>query len=65
MNTDFWTLIRGGMIKLEVQRQESCTSCKGKSTTGGEVVCPECKGSGQVTQMAGQMKFWLCRKSAV
>lgn len=59
VGTDFWTLIRGGMIKLEVQRQESCTSCKGKSTTGGEVVCPECKGSGQVTQMAGQMKFNL------
>ncbi len=59
VNTDFWTLIRGGVTKLEVQRQESCTSCKGKSTTGGEVVCPECKGSGQVTQMAGQMKFNL------
>jgi len=59
VNTDFWTLIRGGVTKLEVQRQESCTSCKGKSTTGGEVVCPECKGTGQVTQMAGQMKFNL------
>jgi len=59
VSTDFWTLIRGGVTKLEVQRQESCTSCKGKSTTGGEVVCPECKGSGQVTQMAGQMKFNL------
>ena len=59
VSTDFWTLIRGGMTRLEIQRQEVCPTCKGKSTTGGEMECPECKGTGQVTQMAGQMKFNL------
>jgi len=59
VTADFWTLIRGGMTRLEIQRQETCPTCKGKSTTGGEMECPECKGTGQVTQMAGQMKFNL------
>ncbi|HEY0308543.1 MAG TPA: J domain-containing protein, partial [Acidobacteriaceae bacterium] len=59
VTADFWTLIRGGMTRLEIQRQEVCPTCKGKSTTGGEMECPECKGTGQVTQMAGQMKFNL------
>ena len=59
VSTDFWTLIRGGMTRLEIQRQEICPTCHGKSTVGGEMECPECHGSGQVTQMAGQMKFNL------
>ena len=40
--------IRGGVARLEIQRQELCPTCKGKSTTGGSVECPECHGSGQV-----------------
>jgi molecular chaperone DnaJ len=59
VTADFWTLIRGGMTRLEIQRQETCPACHGKSTVGGEMECPECKGAGQVTQMAGQMKFNL------
>ena len=54
---DFWTAIRGGTVKLEIQRQEVCPTCKGKSTTGGSVECPECHGTGQVQQMGGRMKF--------
>ncbi len=54
---DFWTAVRGGVTRLEIQRQEMCPTCKGKSTTGGAVECPECHGSGQVTQMGGRMKF--------
>lgn len=57
VNVDFWTAIRGGIARLEIQRQEICPTCKGKSTTGGSVECPECHGSGQVTQMGGRMKF--------
>jgi molecular chaperone DnaJ len=57
VNVDFWTAIRGGVARLEIQRQEMCPTCKGKSTTGGSVECPECHGSGQVTQMGGRMKF--------
>jgi molecular chaperone DnaJ len=57
VSVDFWTAVRGGSVKLEIQRQESCPTCKGKSTTGGSIECPECHGSGQVTQMGGRMKF--------
>lgn len=53
---DFWTAIRGGVVKLQVVRQELCPTCKGKPATGGGI-CPECQGSGQVTQMGGRMKF--------
>ena len=54
---DFWTAVRGGVTRLEIQRQETCPSCKGKSVTGGAIECPECQGTGQVTQMGGRMKF--------
>ncbi|MBB5342897.1 DnaJ C-terminal domain-containing protein [Tunturibacter empetritectus] len=57
VSVDFWTAVRGGVARLEIQRQEVCPTCKGKSTTGGSVECPECHGSGQVTQMGGRMKF--------
>jgi molecular chaperone DnaJ len=57
VSVDFWAAVRGGVTRLEIQRQEICPTCKGKSTTGGSVECPECHGSGQVTQMGGRMKF--------
>jgi len=54
---DFWTAVQGGVVRLEIQRQETCPTCKGKTTAGGPIECPECHGSGQVTQMGGRMKF--------
>jgi molecular chaperone DnaJ len=57
VNVDFWTAVRGGVTRLEIQRQEVCPTCKGKTTTGGSMECPECHGTGQVTQMGGRMKF--------
>jgi molecular chaperone DnaJ len=54
---DFWTAIRGGVTRLEIQRQDQCPTCKGRAVTGGSMECPECHGSGQVTQMGGRMKF--------
>jgi molecular chaperone DnaJ len=54
---DFWSAVRGGVARLEIERQETCPACKGKSTTGGSIECPECSGTGQVTQMGGRMKF--------
>ncbi len=54
---DFWTAIRGGVTRLEIQRQEPCPTCRGKGVTGGSMECPECHGSGHVTQMGGRMKF--------
>jgi molecular chaperone DnaJ len=57
VSVDFWSAVRGGVARLEIQRQETCPACKGKSTTGGSSECPECAGTGQVTQMGGRMKF--------
>ena len=57
VNVDFWTAIRGGTARLEIQRQELCPTCHGRASTGGAQPCPECHGSGQVTQMGGHMKF--------
>ena len=55
ITVEFWTAIRGGVARLQVTRQEICGTCKGKPAQGG--MCPECQGSGQVTQMGGRMKF--------
>jgi molecular chaperone DnaJ len=57
VNVDFWTAIRGGTMRLKVDRLEVCPTCKGQAATGGPMACPECNGTGQVTQMHGQMKF--------
>jgi molecular chaperone DnaJ len=54
---DFWTAIRGGQARMQVHRQETCPTCHGQAHTGGPSPCPECGGTGQVTQMGGRMKF--------
>ena len=54
---DFWTAIRGGQARIQVNRQETCPTCHGQAHTGGAMQCPECNGTGQVTQMGGRMKF--------
>ncbi len=54
---DFWTAIRGGQTRIQIHRQETCPTCHGQAFTGGPMPCPECNGSGQVTQMGGRMKF--------
>jgi molecular chaperone DnaJ len=54
---DFWTAIRGGQARIQVNRQESCPTCHGQAHSSGPTQCPECNGTGQVTQMGGRMKF--------
>ena len=54
---DFWAAIRGGQARIQVHKQETCPTCHGQAHTGGPMTCPECNGSGQVTQMGGRMKF--------
>jgi molecular chaperone DnaJ len=54
---DFWTAIRGGQARIQINRQEVCPTCHGQAFTGGMTTCPECNGTGQVTQMGGRMKF--------
>ncbi len=54
---DFWTAIRGGQARIQINRQETCPTCHGQAFTGGNMQCPECNGTGHVTQMGGRMKF--------
>ena len=60
LNIGFWEAIRGTQVRLNISRQDVCETCGGSGNAGGASnVCPECDGSGQVTQMAGAMKFTL------
>src|SRR5579863_10184005 len=54
---DFWTAIRGGQARMQIHRQDVCPTCHGQAHTGGSFTCPECNGTGKVTQMGGRMKF--------
>ena len=60
LNIPFWQSIKGTQVKLNISRQETCEICHGSGAAGNAVaVCPECDGTGTVTQMAGAMKFNL------
>jgi molecular chaperone DnaJ len=60
MDIDFWQAIRGTQTRLNITRYEVCETCHGTGTSGqGTVTCPQCKGTGNVSQMAGAMKFNL------
>jgi molecular chaperone DnaJ len=60
MNIDFWQAIKGTQARVNITRYDICETCHGSGSTGaGEVTCPQCKGSGHVSQMAGAMKFNL------
>jgi molecular chaperone DnaJ len=57
VNVPFWTAIRGGVMRLNITRQDVCANCHGKSYIEAPGKCPECDGTGQVTQTGGRMKF--------
>ena len=60
LNIDFWQSIKGTQVKLNIQRQELCATCNGSGHASGAVTpCPQCSGTGQVSQMAGAMRFNL------
>ena len=60
MDIDFWQAIRGTQARINITRYETCDTCHGSGSAGtGEATCPQCKGAGHVTQMAGAMKFNL------
>jgi len=62
----FWDALRGSVARINVEHYTQCPRCKGMGTNPGAAaggVCAECKGTGQVTQMAGTMRFQLTCKS--
>jgi molecular chaperone DnaJ len=57
VNVPFWTAIRGGVMRLNITRQDVCPTCHGQGYIEAPGKCPECNGTGQVTQTGGRMKF--------
>ncbi|MDZ4799888.1 MAG: molecular chaperone DnaJ [Bryobacteraceae bacterium] len=60
LNIDFWQSIRGTNVRLNINRQDICSTCNGSGAAGNAAaVCPQCNGTGNVNQNAGAMKFNL------
>jgi molecular chaperone DnaJ len=61
LSIDFWQAIKGTQVRLSINRQDICATCggTGAAKSGTVTVCPECNGSGAVTQVAGAMRFSL------
>jgi len=60
LNISFWQAIRGTQAKIEITRYETCLACGGTGgSEAGSIACPQCNGTGNVSQMAGNMKFNL------
>jgi molecular chaperone DnaJ len=57
VNVPFWTAIRGGVMRLNISRQDVCSTCHGQGSLEAPGKCPECNGTGQITQTSGRMKF--------
>jgi molecular chaperone DnaJ len=57
VNVPFWTAIRGGVMRLNITRQDVCPTCHGLGYIEAPGKCTECDGTGQVTQTGGRMKF--------
>jgi molecular chaperone DnaJ len=44
-------------MRLNITRQDVCATCHGQGSLEAPGKCPECGGSGQITQTGGRMKF--------
>ena len=57
VNVPFWTAIRGGVMRLNITRQDVCSNCRGSGHIEQPGVCPQCHGKGTIEQTGGRMKF--------
>jgi len=57
VNVPFWTAIRGGVMRLNITRRDTCSNCHGQGFIESAGKCPQCGGSGQIQQTGGRMKF--------
>jgi molecular chaperone DnaJ len=57
VNVGFWQAIQGAVLKLNIQRTDVCGNCHGNGFLQTNNTCPQCKGTGQVSQSANRMKF--------
>jgi molecular chaperone DnaJ len=57
VNVGFWQAIQGAVLKLNITRNDVCGNCHGNGFIQTNNTCPQCKGTGQVSQSANRMKF--------
>jgi molecular chaperone DnaJ len=58
LSLSFEEAVKGLTTTITVNRSEQCPRCNGAGDTGGPVVvCPTCKGSGQVQKQGGRLRF--------
>jgi len=57
VSVPFWTAIRGGVMRLNIVRRDVCGNCHGQGYIESPGKCPECGGTGQISQTGGRMKF--------
>src|SRR5918996_3440679 len=58
LSLSFEEAIKGLTTNITVNRSEQCSRCNGAGDIGGPVVvCPTCKGSGQVQRAGGRLRF--------
>jgi molecular chaperone DnaJ len=57
----FAEAMHGAVKKITITRLDVCSACHGTGATPGtgQQVCPDCAGSGQVTQVSGRMRFQI------
>jgi len=54
----FEEALQGLTTNITVNRSEQCSRCNGAGDIGGPVmICPTCKGSGQVQRAGGRLRF--------
>src|SRR5258708_2279886 len=44
VNVPFWTAIRGGVMRLNITRRDTCANCHGNGYIESPGTCPECGG---------------------
>jgi molecular chaperone DnaJ len=57
VNVPFWTAIRGGVMRLNINRRDACLTCSGSGFVESPGTCPQCRGKGTIEQTGGRMKF--------
>jgi molecular chaperone DnaJ len=56
----FAEAMHGAVKKLSITRLDVCNVCHGSGVEpGDDKTCPQCNGSGQVTQVSGKMRFQI------
>ena len=64
VNVPFWTAIRGGVMRLNITRQDACSHCHGQGWLESPGKCPECNGTGRVTPIRREQLLTNLKKQS-